>query len=154
MNYNSLQGDKEILDIIEKCSGKMNGSHCSHLHGITVDVSNIPDLVPILTVLFCFCEGTSKIVNAGRLRLKESDRLHAITTELNKLGANIEEGDDYLIIHGINKLHGGLVHSHNDHRIAMSLAIASIKADGEVIIENKEAVNKSYPGFWEDFEKI
>lgn len=143
LNYNSLQGDKQILDILDR-----------DLKDLRIDAKDIPDLVPILTVLCCFAKGESRIINAGRLRMKESDRLLAISTELNKLGAKITEGEDYLVIQEIDDLHGGVVDSWGDHRIAMSLAIASTKATGDVIIQNKEVVNKSYPKFWDDMKGL
>jgi 3-phosphoshikimate 1-carboxyvinyltransferase len=101
LNSNSIQGDKEIINVINQATNKLNP--------IVVDATNIPDLVPIITVFMCFLNGTSKIINASRVRLKESDRLHAITTELKKLGAEIEELPDSLIVHGNKKLHGGNV---------------------------------------------
>lgn len=156
----SLQGDKEILDILIRCGANISkGSQGGikvrpgGLRGVTVDVRDIPDLVPPLAVLLCFCQGTSKIVNAGRLRMKESDRLHAITKELNSLGATIKEGPDWLEVQGVEELQGGLTDSHNDHRIAMAVAVAAIKTKGLVRLTGASAVNKSYPAFWADFSK-
>jgi len=147
LNLNSLQGDKQILDILEQVGSPMRG--------LTVNVGDIPDLVPILAVLCCFCEGESRIVNAARLRLKESDRLAAITTELNKLGAKITELEDSLVIEGVDSLRGGEVDSWNDHRIAMALAIAATRATGAVTINGAEsAVQKSYPNFFEDYRRL
>lgn len=160
LNMNSLQGDKAILDIVKKMGADLFikedfvKSKKSSTKGITIDVSQCPDLVPILTVLGALSEGTTKIVNAERLRIKESDRLKAISTELNKLGADVKELEAGLEIKGKEYLRGGVVNSWNDHRIAMALAIASIKCKEAVIIENSKAVEKSYPNFWEDFEKI
>jgi 3-phosphoshikimate 1-carboxyvinyltransferase len=160
LNEESRQGDKAILDILKSCGanitkGSEGGIQVTpgDLKAITVDVHDIPDLVPPLAVLLCFCRGNSRIINAGRLRIKESDRLHAVTEELNSLGAKIEEGPDYLVIQGIQELRGGIVDSHNDHRIAMSVALAAIKSRGEVQLTGASAVNKSYPGFWGDFCK-
>ena len=160
LNKNSLQGDKQILDILKQCGANMQideegiTASSDSLKSITIDAKNIPDLVPILAVLCTFCKGESKIINAGRLRLKESDRLAAITTELNKLGAKIEEGQDYLKIQGVESLKGGAVDSWNDHRIAMALAIASTRCNEPVIINGKDSVKKSYPDFWDDFNKM
>ncbi len=160
LNKDSLQGDKVILDILEAMGCNVEESEegikvkPSKTKGIEIDASNCPDLVPILTVLASLSEGETKIVNAKRLRIKECDRLHAITKELNKLGANIIELEDSLIISGVNELKGGEVDSHNDHRIVMALAIAATRAKGDVIINNPSAVEKSYPNFFKDYFKL
>jgi 3-phosphoshikimate 1-carboxyvinyltransferase len=96
----------------------------------------------------------SVIENAGRLRYKESDRLSAIATELTKLGAKIIEKEDMLLIEGVPELTGGELSAHNDHRIAMALAVAAIYADGDVTLDRPDVVEKSYPGFWGDFGKV
>ncbi|WP_346930091.1 3-phosphoshikimate 1-carboxyvinyltransferase [Clostridium sp.] len=160
LNKNSLQGDKVILDILEAMGCNIDESeegikvNPSRTKGIEIDASNCPDLVPILTVLASLSEGETRIINAKRLRIKECDRLHAITTELSKLGANIIELEDSLIISGVSELKGGEVNSHNDHRIVMALAIAATRAKGEVIINNSSAVEKSYPNFFKDYIKL
>lgn len=160
LNPDSLQGDKTIVDLIKRMGGDISlekGEFVtkeSETHGITIDVSECPDIVPVLTVLAALSKGETRIVNAARLRIKESDRLKAISTELNKLGADVKEVGDSLVINGKETLKGGQVESWNDHRIAMALAIASIKCREEVVIRGSEAVNKSYPHFWEDFKTL
>lgn len=159
LNIDSLQGDKAILDIVRAMGadievGQLIEAKNSNTHGIEIDASQCPDLVPILATLAALSKGTTRIIKAERLRIKESDRLKAMATELNKLGADVIELEDGLEINGKETLNGGIVDSWNDHRIAMALAIASIKCKDEVIIKNSEAVNKSYPGFWKDFEKL
>ncbi|GAA0180768.1 3-phosphoshikimate 1-carboxyvinyltransferase [Clostridium sediminicola] len=160
INLQSLQGDKAIIDIIREMNGhieEVNGSLVvkpSKTKGTVIDVSQCPDLVPILAVLASLSEGKTEIINAERLRIKESDRLKAITTELKKLGADINEVGEGLVINGKESLQGGQVESWNDHRIAMALAIASIRCKDEVIIDGSKAVEKSYPNFWQDFEKL
>lgn len=160
LNMDSLQGDKAILDIVKSMGADINIDHDlvivkkSKTKGITIDVSQCPDLVPILAVLGSLSQGTTRIINGERLRIKESDRLKAISTELNKLGADVRELEDGLEIKGKENLQGGVVNSWNDHRIAMALAIASIKCKEPVIIENSKAVEKSYPIFWEDLKRI
>ena len=125
------------------------------MQGVTVDVDEVPDLVPILAVLFAYCKGESRIINAGRLRIKESDRLAAICAELKKMGADIEEGKDFLVIRGKQILHGAEVSSHNDHRIAMAVAIAACRCEGPVTINGaKKSVKKSYPNFFEDYDEL
>ncbi len=160
LNVNSLQGDKVILDIVKNMgadivvNNEFIETRSSKTKGIVIDASQCPDLVPILASLGSLSIGTTKIINAGRLRIKESDRLKAIATELNKLGADIKELEDGLLINGKERLEGGTVDSWNDHRIAMALAIASIKCSEPVIIQNSDAVKKSYPTFWSDFKKL
>lgn len=146
VNPNSRQGDRAILDIVRSF-----GESCVPFN---VDASQIPDLVPILTVLACFANGTSEITGCERLRIKECDRLAAISQELNKLGARVEIIGDNLRITGVKELHGGECDTWNDHRIAMSLAIASTRCTSPVIIRGAECVSKSYPLFFEDFRRL
>ncbi len=143
LNPDSCQGDKEILSIIKQFG--------SPLKGTTIDVSQIPDLVPVLAVLATQAEGITKIINAARLRIKESDRLATVTDMLTRFGAQIEEQEDALIIHGKTPLFGCTIDSHNDHRIAMAAAIAATVAEGTVTICGSECVAKSYGNFWEDY---
>lgn len=155
----SLQGDKVIVSIIRSMGGQIEGrtelTACpSSLFGCVIDAEDCPDLVPILAVLATCSEGITRIIHAGRVRLKECDRLHAIASELNKIGADIEEEPEGLIIHGVPSLTGGRVSGWNDHRIAMAMAVASQRCQGELVIEGAECVRKSYPEFWQDFAKL
>jgi len=143
VSTDSLQGDKRIVDIVTDKSDE-----------ITIDVDEIPDLVPILAVLCSLKYKHAKLINAGRLRIKESDRLNATATELNKLGARITEGEDFLEIDGVDGFRGGNVSAHNDHRIAMALSIAATRANGSVVIDGAESVKKSYPNFWEEYVNL
>ncbi|WIV11302.1 3-phosphoshikimate 1-carboxyvinyltransferase [Proteiniborus sp. MB09-C3] len=160
LNQNSLQGDKEILNIAAAMGANIiyTDEHIraidSQIKGIVIDASQCPDLVPILAVLGALSKGKTKIVNAQRVRIKESDRLKAIASELNKIGADIVETEDGLNINGVDTLNGGVVDSWNDHRIAMALAVASTKCREPLIIKNSNAVNKSYPEFWQDFVRL
>lgn len=160
LNVNSLQGDMEILDIVKKMGANLDIKEeyievkASETKGIVIDASECPDLVPVLSVLAALSEGTTRIINAERVRIKECDRLKAMATELNKVGAEIEETADGLIIKGKKSLKGGIVDSWNDHRIAMAMAVASIKCEEPLIITDSKAVKKSYPHFWEDFVKL
>lgn len=160
LNPKSLQGDMAIVDLIKQMGGKLEEkgtsitTRASETKGIVIDASQCPDIVPILTVLATFTKGETRIINAARLRIKESDRLKAISTELNKLGADVKELEDGLVINGVEKLKGGTVDSWNDHRIAMSLAIASMRCEGEVTITNSDSVKKSYPHFWEHVKSV
>lgn len=151
LNENSVQGDKKILEIIEKIGyNKNNGG----LAPFTADVSDIPDLVPILTVLGCFTDGTSRIVGAERLKIKECDRLAAISEAMNSIGGKVKVCGDALEIEPVEKFRGGKIEGCNDHRIVMASAIASTMSEGEIIITDAEAVEKSYPNFWNDFRSL
>ncbi|MBO6162449.1 MAG: hypothetical protein J6O53_04250, partial [Eubacterium sp.] len=138
-----------------------------HLRGIIIDAADIPDLVPILAVTSAFAEGCTVIRNIDRLRIKESDRVATVMETLQRLGARIEELSETdvpeitagtkkhcLRIQGTDTLPGGRVSSHNDHRIAMAAAIASLRCSGPVTITGPMAVKKSYPGFYEDLGRI
>lgn len=160
LNTRSLQGDRVILDIVKEMGARVTveGDRLEVLAaettGTTIDAGQCPDLVPILAVLGALSKGTTRIINAGRLRIKESDRLKAISTELNKIGAKIQELEDGLVIEGVERFHGGTVDSWNDHRIAMALAVASIRSTEPIILTGYEAVKKSYPHFWSDFGRL
>ena len=160
LNIKTYQGDSEILRILEDFGAKSDvlGSTVSFknapLTAITLNASNIPDLVPIVSLAAAVAKGNTVISGAERLRFKESDRLHSVTTVLNLLGADVKETPDGLSIFGKEKLSGGTVPSFNDHRIAMTAAIASCVCENPVIITGFEAINKSYPAFLEDFKKV
>ena len=124
------------------------------LEPLNVDAKNIPDLVPVCTVLACYAKGTSKITGAQRLKLKESDRLSSLYLELRKMGAQISMDEDSLTVKGPCALHGAVIDPHNDHRIAMACAVAALRAEGETTIQNAECVRKSYPQFFTDLKQI
>jgi len=160
MNPNSLQGDKAIIKILRDMGAKVTveedriSVEGSSTYGTTIDLSQCPDLGPIITVLASLSEGETRIVNSSRLRIKESDRITSMTTELNKLGANIVETKDGMIIQGVKTLKGGVeVDAWNDHRVAMALAIASSRCENPITLTGADSVKKSYPHFWSDFEK-
>ncbi|GKX65423.1 3-phosphoshikimate 1-carboxyvinyltransferase [Inconstantimicrobium mannanitabidum] len=159
LDLNSLQGDKEIIDILESLGAKVLKAEEIEVQGwelvgTVIDGAQCPDVIPITAVVCALSKGKSRIINAKRLRIKECDRLKAISTELNKLGANIIEEEDGLIIEGVDTLTGGKVHSWKDHRIAMSLAIAATCCVEKVTIDYAECVSKSYPNFWQDYERL
>lgn len=157
LNPNSKQGDRFIIDILKKAGARIEQYDQnikvtrSDLDCFDVDVSQYPDIAPILAVAAAFSNGTSHITGAGRLRIKECDRLKAIVTELEKLGASITEHEDSITIQGREFLHGGKLDSWDDHRIAMSLSVAALRSKEPVYIQNSDSVNKSYPSFFEDF---
>ncbi len=143
MSPDSKQGDRVILEQMEQL--KQPGT-------VTLDVRECPDLVPPLAVAAAFRTGAcTKIIGAARLRIKESDRLHTVTQQLNCLGCQITEREDSLEIFGVPSISGGTVSGCNDHRIAMMLAIAATRATGELVLRGAECVEKSYPDFWEDY---
>ena len=148
LNENSVQGDRKILEIIRNIC--YNGS----IGHYDADCSDIPDLVPVLAVLGAFGSGDSRIYNAKRLKIKESDRLQTTAAMINALGGNVDITDDGLIIHPTGAMHGGTVDSSGDHRIAMAAAVAATRTDGDVIIRGAEAVEKSYPAFFDDYKKL
>lgn len=147
INPRSKQGDRVIVDLLSDYDWVEGENR-------RIDVSNCPDLVPILAVKAALSPGVTRIEKAERVRLKESDRLLAIQTELNKLGAHIEMAEDGLIIRGVRVLNGGAVDAWGDHRIAMALAIASQKCDGPIELSGYKSVEKSYPDFWEVFKRL
>jgi len=122
------------------------------LTGLEVDMGAMPDLVPTLAVLAAFAQGETVITGVAHLRHKESDRLHAVATELQTLGIEAQETADGLIIRG-GQPHGALIHTYNDHRIAMSFAVAGLKTPG-VVIADPDCVVKSFPDFWEFFARL
>jgi len=139
LNPESLQKDSRILHLTD----------CD-----LIDGEDIPDIVPILSVAAAAKKGETKIINVSRLKLKESDRLCGTKKMLEDLGGKVEITDDTITVFGKGYLDGGTSDSINDHRIAMCLAIASTICRKEVIITNAQAVNKSYPGFFEDFNRL
>lgn len=160
MSPDSLQGDKAIIPILQRMGGQVvfEGdtlmSRPATSIGTTIDAADCPDIVPVLTVAAALSQGHTEIIHAERLRLKECDRLKAMTTELNKLGARITEKPDGLSIDGVEELNGGIVDCWNDHRIAMSLAVASIQCREPLTLVGAECVAKSYPEFWQDFKTL
>ncbi len=155
----SPQGDKAMLDALMAFGAGVEATESSirvspaRLRGCTIDVGETPDLLPVLAVLGACASGETRLVNATRLRLKESDRLASVSAMLRVLGAAVEEQPDALVISG-GRLTGGEVDSCRDHRIAMAAAIAAIRCDGDVRILGADAVNKSYPAFFTDYNRL
>ena len=196
LNLDSVQGDKEIVNILDKFGAEINiyfsennmeeGIQSELYSGITlaeyrslaekdkeikgklaaitvrrgklegqiIDASRIPDLVPVISVVAAGAIGETRIIHAERLRIKESDRLATTTAMLKALGADIEETEDGLLIHGKNALSGGTVDSFNDHRIAMSAAVAAGICSSEVTVNGAECTDKSFPGFWDVIDSL
>lgn len=158
----SLQGDKAVLRILHAMGAdvlKKDNEFIvrpSRLRGCIIDAADCPDLVPVLSVAAAVAEGTTHIINAGRLRIKECDRLAAMHSELQKLGAHITEEPEGLLIEGRPEgLPGGAdVDAWNDHRIAMSMAVAALACKAPVNLTGGESVSKSYPEFWNDYAAV
>lgn len=160
LDCNDIQGDKAILAILEKM-----GAHIAidtntvavrrknQLRGIQIDINPLIDALPILAVLGCFSEGATHIVNGKVARKKESDRIASIISELRKMGAQIEEKEDGMIIYP-SQLHGAELLSYHDHRLALSLSIAALGASSSSKICNVECIDKTYMGFYEDFIRL
>ena len=160
LNPYSIQGDKKIVELLNEFGACVTTSGTSvtvkpgKLKGIDIDVSQIPDMVPALSVIASGAKGTTNIYNAGRLRIKESDRLKTVRTVIENLGGRVKELEEGLVIEGTGTLKGGNVTSFNDHRIAMMAAVASLICEDKVKIEGSEAVNKSYPDFYKHMEML
>ncbi len=160
LDINSPQGDKKILEVLSQMgadvqiSGNKITVKKNELKGIKVDASDIPDAVPIISVVATACTGDTKIINVQRLRIKESDRIKSVVEMLSSVGADAEETADGIIIHGGKTLIGGMVNGYNDHRIVMSASILSNLCEKDVIITDSNAVEKSYPDFWDCFKKM
>jgi 3-phosphoshikimate 1-carboxyvinyltransferase len=164
LNKESKQGDKFFVSALEKMGCKVkweDNSITLDASGVSliglgeIDMNDYPDIVMPLAVVGAFAQGETKIVNVEHLRIKESDRLTVTVNALKQLGVEAEAGKDYLLVHGNlgSGLHGAEIDSNNDHRIAMSFTVAGLRIPGVKII-NERAVDKSFPGFYEEIEKI
>ena len=155
----SRQGDRAIVDILRGMGASVEAKGDAvtvsggDLHGVELDASDVPDLTPPVAALAAISKGKTVIRGASRLKIKESDRLAALASSLGAIGADVKETDDGLVICGKEKLPGGAADSWGDHRIAMAVAVASVRS-GEITLSGAESVSKSYPGFWGDFQKL
>lgn len=156
----STQGDKKCAEILARFGAKVTQLdnevtvEKGELKATTIDASQIPDLVPVLSVCAAFAKGTTKIINAERLRIKECDRLKATAELLNNLGGKVKELSDGLEITGVSSLKGGNVNGYNDHRIVMSAAVCAARSDEDITATFAMSINKSYPDFYIDYNSI
>ena len=158
----SSQGDRAVLEILCRLGAKVDQNLVARtitvspapLKGQVIDAAQIPDLVPILSIVAACAEGTTTFVNAGRLRIKESDRLETTGNMLRALGVEVDVLPEGLVVHGRGQFTSATVSGANDHRIVMSAAIAALRTQGVVTIEGAQAVRKSYPHFFEDFSRL
>lgn len=160
LEQNTFQKDREFLSLLKHMGADIQADggkitvRRSTLHAITADVSQIPDIAPALTAAMCIAKGKSVITGGKRLRMKESDRITATAEAFKAIGADIEATEDGMIIDGKPKLKGGVSSSYHDHRIAMALAALAAACEGSITIKDAQAVNKSYPAFFEDYVKL
>jgi 3-phosphoshikimate 1-carboxyvinyltransferase len=154
----SLQGDFKQIHILEKmgCSLFFDDDRVAvkgrSLFAVDVDMSDTPDAVPAIAVVAAFARGTTRITNIGHLREKECDRIHAVASQLEKMGIQVSQGEDWLAITG-GRPAGAFINTFNDHRIAMAFAVAGLVVPG-MQIENPACVGKSFPGFWDLFDAL
>jgi len=159
----SLQGDTGLVPLlarmgcfITKTDTGITVQGPDKLRAVNVDMGNMPDVAPTLAIVAAFAQGTTTIRNIAHLRIKECDRLSAVVTELRKIGAEVEEKPDAMIIHGQEggkNLHGAVIETYNDHRIAMCFAVAGLRIPG-IRINGEECVGKSFPDFWERLDLL
>ena len=159
VDFEDVQGDKRIVDILQDMGVKIMKS-LEELHikgnkvqGSIIDLNDIPDSLPALSVLGCFANNETQLINVPQARIKETDRIKVMTEELTKMGADIEEKEDGMIIRQ-KELKGAEVSGHNDHRIVMALTLAGLIADGETVIDRAESINITYPSFVEDMRSL
>lgn len=160
LDFTDPQGDKGVFEILENSGAKIekepDGVDVSgnrQLKGNVIDLNSMPDALPAVSVLACCSQGETRIINIGHARIKETDRISVMQKELSRMGADIHETDNGLLIRQ-SKLHGANVHGHHDHRVVMALALAGMVAEGETVIDTAEAAQVTYPGFVEDFGAI
>jgi 3-phosphoshikimate 1-carboxyvinyltransferase len=159
LDFSDPQGDKQVFDILDSLGVEVRTLsdgvivNKRQLRGGQLDLNKMPDALPALSVLACAAEDVVQIVNVKQARIKETDRITVMQQELTKMGADIEEREDGLVIKPC-KLKGAIVNGHDDHRVVMALALAGMIADGETVIETAEAADVTYPGFVDDFKNI
>lgn len=152
LDLNDSQGDKAVIDYLQAMGARIDvrpdavrvcrGS----LRGMEIDMNATPDALPAMAVVGCFASGTTRLVNVPQARLKETDRIHVMATELSRLGARCEELPDGLVVHG-SSLAGGEVAGHGDHRVVMALSLAGIAGNQAVTVDTAEAINVTFPQF-------
>jgi 3-phosphoshikimate 1-carboxyvinyltransferase len=162
LDVQSTQADKEVLQALIQSEARLSiqdeqieiGPAVNGLKAFHFNATECPDLFPPLVALAAYCNGTTVIEGVKRLTHKESNRALTLQEEFGKMGISIELQDDLMLIKGGNGVNGALVHSHHDHRIAMACAVAALKANGDMTIEDAEAINKSYPDFYDHLKLL
>lgn len=159
LDFKDHQGDKAVFEFLQKMG--MSIEHKAEgvlvkgggLVGVDLDLNDTPDALPALAAAACFAKGKTGLLNVKQARLKECDRIAAMVCELRKMGAEVEELEDGLIVHE-SKLTGAKVHGYHDHRMVMALALAGMGAEGETQIDTADAIGVTYPNFVEDYKKL
>jgi len=160
LSTSSTQADKEIMKALIDAGVDINVADNiitvgpASLNAFSFDATDCPDLFPPLVALASYCKGTTFIKGVSRLAYKESNRGVTLQEEFAKMGIVIEMNNDVMQVHGGSSLKGAVVHSHHDHRIAMACAVAALKAIGETVIEEAEAIEKSFPDFYDKMDKL
>lgn len=159
LDIHSVQGDKEIVNILKRFGADIevceHSIRCrkSELHGVEIDATDIPDMVPSLAIAASFASGKTIIKGAERLRYKESDRIESVVENLKKMGVHVTEEQDGMEIIG-GSVNGAELDGYNDHRIVMAFSIAGLFADGETLISDAQSIHKSYPKFFDDYNSL
>lgn len=160
LDMDSAQGDKAVVDVMRRFGADVkadeNGVTCSAgaLHGIEIDCTDIPDMVPAIAVTAAFAKGQTVIKGAERLRFKESDRLEAVASNLRKMNVDVCETADGMIIATNGNVRGAELKGYNDHRIVMAFAVAGLFAQGDTVIDDADSINKTYPSFFDVYNKL
>lgn len=160
LDKNSKQGDKAIVEILKSMGaniywdGDLLVSEKAQLHGKTIDVSQCPDLAPVIGAAMAVAKGDGQIIGGERLKIKESDRIKSVVDTICRLGGKAVATDDGMVIEGIRELSGGSVSCYNDHRIAMMVGALSTYCSDIISVDGHQCVAKSYPEFWNDFKKL
>ena len=160
MNLNSAQGDKEIISVLKRFGADIETDEMSvrckksALKGICVNVENIPDAVPAIAAAAAYASGKTVICGGERLRIKESDRIASVVYNLSALGVDAKETSDGMIIYGGKPLRAAKMKSFNDHRIVMAFSAAALGVNGECEIDGAQSINKTYPSFFDDYNKL
>ena len=160
LDFSSAQGDKEIVELLERFGADIKKGENSisvkksDLKAIEIDAKNIPDLVPALAVVAARAEGKTVINNIERLRIKESDRVESVVSNLKKMGINAAQTPSSIIIEGAQSVLGAPLCGYNDHRIVMAFSMLALTAEGETVISDAQSINKSYPTFFEDYNSL
>jgi 3-phosphoshikimate 1-carboxyvinyltransferase len=159
LDFSDHQGDKEIFNFLLNMGAQIRHVQegvvvkGGELRGTDIDMNNTPDALPVFAVVGCCAKGTTRLLNVAQARYKECDRISAVAAELSKMGAEIEELKDGLIIHQ-SKLKGCEVHGYHDHRMVMALSVAGMMAEGETFVDTAESIRITYPGYLEDMKAI
>lgn len=162
VDLHSVQGDRAVVELTRRFGAEVTADEAAHtvrirsgaLHGISIDAKDIPDMVPALCVMAAFAEGKTVISGVERLRYKESDRIASVVQNLQAMGADVSGGGDAIVIQGGRALHGARLRGFNDHRIVMAFSVAALYARGETVMDDAESIRKSYPDFFEDYNRL